>query len=1436
MVVSAANKENVPPAHASLLPPATPSPLKASTGGGFIFDQASSPFSTPSSKRAISWTAQNKFYTYSETLTTPAPSCSTDNPPSRSILKKNPQIVPMQSLVRETTPEPEDPLNDPLYLASPAMTLAASVHPDSDVSPADLREAYNLLSTRIRVKADPSMLSSTAPAFQSLHENAADIHKAIVRDLGLCLIDPLSSPHLSRSSRENRDHDVFDSPGIAMSSSPVREVKRRGMNDDEIRHARDLYTVCHSALRLLSNWISAPALCDTFEPEQMTDILTRVMEIPLAESIPTPNSRKTYALAIFVLQTQRLPLDILQLAAPQLTFSFLRALEGELGKEGKKGACTDALKAVGEHLLADPSTFIDPFLQLVPPMLRSILSPNASIRSQCTNTIGSLALALLNTRPSDTTSAHPHAESVKHISTLMNAFVDSFALAKEGKEPELLARSLRVTASSDAVENKVTGPIWAACTLASMIILTGPLLFKHGRSVKIILDALAHLTKHKNPLVKNVGRLVWRTLVWAFVRMQEIIDNIEDTTERRKQAQSTVAAWKMVRQIVDGTVGVVVVAGVRRVGGALGPQRALDIVERMLKIGGPKTHQMATEALHQLTSMSTTAPLKLDSTGIFICDALFDGTFMNGDIDKIYQTASAASKAVNAESLITPLNRLELLATWDKLIELWKTAMLQSELQANDTISPVFVDIWCTLITTKVKGTKQLDSVTTRAISNVFSNILNIQRSQDTSSSDDLKFGQRFSMAQQLWVVARDVLSSCAPSDAPSAVSAILTSLAQAVLSVITQLDFDISAEDESVQEPWAALLAGLLAYAQEQRVQSWLTAVDVDVDARRALWLALSRDCNKAASSVRPHATVDMDTEDAKSDFGAGSYDRAIALAGAPFTIWTLTASEWGVWLGVVATAVQRGEVLGLSGDEILDTLIENIGTMVSDMFKLGEIVQRMLQCSASDAPDGHLAVVAPPGVFNTIGRVLEEQYGADPDDIEVCLSLFHELWAWLRTIQPHAILPFIESTGQGLAVWLRDQDDVVSEDQHNEVIMPVYSAVLEALETHGVQLTGDALDTVTFFLVAPALNLEAAAALHKFWTSFVKLAPEARDRCPEILRTRLTGVAELLGVEVESLLNFDTNKDDTDVPMFDADDAAVEESLRTGEGLQSDDSWEVIEDDFDPTSEAARRNRAVSEDLGCDEDNLDWSHQTRENLARFAEAKAACTSPAVKVEEISEAAPSTSVPLAPVSPPPQTPQRRVSQCASSPLGAADFAFCIVSSGGASSSLHESASASFDRQSAKRTRLQSAASAVSPGSSRPVHQPQQLLGKRRRASFSEPVFDTTVVIRRPDFSLSVDDQEDSIVDDSILMDNSQAQPRTTRRRVEAAEKMADLPISEAFSSTSAVLDLRSHSRPRKRRILDAVESAILPDSTNKQHAQRRTRSVTVRARDASSR
>jgi hypothetical protein len=62
-----------------------------------------------------------------------------------------------------------------------------------------------------------------------------------------------------------------------------------------------------------------------------------------APSLPTPNPRKTYTLAAAILQVQRLPLRILAPFATQIASAIKRGLDGDLGREGKKGAAWESL-------------------------------------------------------------------------------------------------------------------------------------------------------------------------------------------------------------------------------------------------------------------------------------------------------------------------------------------------------------------------------------------------------------------------------------------------------------------------------------------------------------------------------------------------------------------------------------------------------------------------------------------------------------------------------------------------------------------------------------------------------------------------------------------------------------------------------------------------------------------------------------------------------------------------------------------------------------------------------------------------------------------------------------------------------------------------------------------------------------------------------------
>lgn len=85
-------------------------------------------------------------------------------------------------------------------------------------------------------------------------------------------------------------------------------------------------------------------LTDALLDQDLGSMVTESLAIPLAPELPTPNSRKTCALAMWLLQTQRLPADVLAPAKDRITYALRRAVEGELGKEGKKGPASDGMK------------------------------------------------------------------------------------------------------------------------------------------------------------------------------------------------------------------------------------------------------------------------------------------------------------------------------------------------------------------------------------------------------------------------------------------------------------------------------------------------------------------------------------------------------------------------------------------------------------------------------------------------------------------------------------------------------------------------------------------------------------------------------------------------------------------------------------------------------------------------------------------------------------------------------------------------------------------------------------------------------------------------------------------------------------------------------------------------------------------------------------
>lgn len=216
--------------------------------------------------RAVAWAVHNQIHNLSSP---PAklfrtPSSFSRDQPARSILKKQslsslplPGDICDEYKPRDVTPEPADPLCNLTYLEYPVSRIIAS-----NTSLKDLIEAYNVLAARLRSSVtDRTDADASWPLFQPLRENRAAFVNALARDLGRALVDPLAGDGCQQSRGEERILAPLPSPN----NTPKK--KRDGMTAEQVKYARDLCTISHSAIRLLSVIWTLPTIYGIFSGE-----------------------------------------------------------------------------------------------------------------------------------------------------------------------------------------------------------------------------------------------------------------------------------------------------------------------------------------------------------------------------------------------------------------------------------------------------------------------------------------------------------------------------------------------------------------------------------------------------------------------------------------------------------------------------------------------------------------------------------------------------------------------------------------------------------------------------------------------------------------------------------------------------------------------------------------------------------------------------------------------------------------------------------------------------------------------------------------------------------------------------------------------------------------------------------------------------------------
>lgn len=216
----------------------------------------------------IAWSQENLHHAYS-TEVRPLPSSGSIKAPSKTILKKPKTPFMNHSSPdqpsRYITPEPADPLQQSNYLSSPISTLVASCesHDCGPITLIDLTEAYSELLRRLKSRG-PMLLDiyGPIPALSPLREHSAQLTQAFRRDIERACIDPQMGFN---------PNELATSEDIPWSSpSSTESVKKRGFTEQEIKYARDLCNLSHTAIRCFSTFAVVPALYSVFSGKYNT--------------------------------------------------------------------------------------------------------------------------------------------------------------------------------------------------------------------------------------------------------------------------------------------------------------------------------------------------------------------------------------------------------------------------------------------------------------------------------------------------------------------------------------------------------------------------------------------------------------------------------------------------------------------------------------------------------------------------------------------------------------------------------------------------------------------------------------------------------------------------------------------------------------------------------------------------------------------------------------------------------------------------------------------------------------------------------------------------------------------------------------------------------------------------------------------------------------
>ncbi|KAK7048531.1 hypothetical protein R3P38DRAFT_2869948 [Favolaschia claudopus] len=1034
-------------------------------------------------KSHVIWSPNNEYHTIKPVPQVPAATSASKDAPKKSILKKRSEpILPFVEFQREETPEPSRPQFDATYLSTPVKTII-----DASASLDDLIRAYSVLAARIRANITLSNESNTSyPLLQPLRRNKVALEQAIVRDLGRCLVDPETM--VDAQSSEDKEEEAClkgqDQPERVFLPSPQKspKKKKKGTTARKAKYGRDLCTICHSVLKLLGVVFTLPAVYGVFSFPQLRSILTEVLAIPLADDLPTANGRKTYALAIWLLQTQRLPLPVLEGAADRIMFALRRGIEGELGKEGKKGAASDGLKAIHDLSVYLPSVFIPRFENLVPQILGNLLAPTTGIRTQACHALGGFARGLA-TLPVSSLHARVSATTVRIITTVSSPTKKSPTKFTESA----LVRTIRTTLTAAEAQSVSQGPVWGLSVTAALMVMCNSNVYANKDARQVFIAMLSCAMQHKKSSIRSLGSAVWRVAAWAYCQPllpasaddeSEVDDVTNSSPSFTESQQGREKFWKgVVATVFEMGVGVSTIAALLEDSNS-DVEETLTRVATMVKLmasRGGNAYKRAVETLARMVSFEPPeSPWnwnKLLPRGLFSASPGVLTADFNGLETPVRSIVGQCPDEYDVRSLTQ--DDVAQPAVFTQLIEMWIECVGYMGLQDNDPIPPKILSIWESLIQAKVAvlqdGDEADSDIADLAVeaTGILIDVLTDSNIDVTLKAGHVPFctdGQailsngtlKLKVVRALWAGLRKIVPH-----------AQLGSAGEKMICELIKLEDEVTDSADVSRTEWAMFCAEVLVVCDPDDLKDFwnYSKWDWTNDIRGAVWRCFVEGWKEEKNCV---------------------WEAIVNMLVMPFTAkktWELCDSDCELWDSFLGYGIDKGLDYGLDAVSVLDHVASRI---VQEHNPASTTAPRVTESLLEYLEKEEIREL-PESLLELVNDTLRSSYPPAPRNKQRALWALRSLQRVIENCPDELAVDMLGLIEEGLITWLSDEHQALTEAEYEYDAVTLYQVVL--LKMRSLPLDEAIPLTLASILASGFVGRDQApagitAAFEEFWS----------------------------------------------------------------------------------------------------------------------------------------------------------------------------------------------------------------------------------------------------------------------------------------------------------------------------------------------------------------